>query len=221
MRLDPIHKKDAPGQEIPDSLAAASDPLREQFKDTHPWLGPTVRSYLTSILFNPSGNGRVLDLGCGNAAVTDYLALDDFYLARFGHPIEFTGIDLAIEDFEFAKSKLAGRANFTPGDAREIQGLVSGTFGLVFIRSPQAEASPNAFNIWRDILEAAKPLLEPTSVVFMLHHHLGGGLVLPRLLVAADYELLINERNEIASHPQNGDGIQLPRRDEWVTLGSI
>ena len=190
------------------------------FSEGQKHLVPTFEHYLALAEFNPKDNSRVLNIGCGNNCIGEFLPLSKIYRTQFDLSIELTCVDQTEEDFSVAKNALGDMVKFIPGDAQNIPELVDENYGLVVIRAPDLDVSRKKRYEWDNILLNTKQVLAPNALVLMTHLNEGGYINLIASFHDTGYNIVLNELNKFPGPVLDiKDSPEEMRFDKYVVIG--
>lgn len=141
--------------------------------------------YLPRSPIRLSQDPRIINIGCGNRVIWNFLGVCLFLESQgLGLP-EYVAVDLSEAHFAEAKEKLSGTATFVVADAQGLSEHVQGDFDLVIIQHPDISVSPESPGKWRNIFREANHLMSNTGglilTTFWLNDHLPAQLALQHL----------------------------------------
>jgi len=109
----------------------------------------------------------VLDVGCGNAAVWNYLGVVGYLQSRnLGIPY-YVAVDRDENAFQRAKAQLGDIVTFLACDARDLTQHIRGRFSLVISTHPSLTTSPQGPRIWQEIFVQISRLLDSRGCVIV------------------------------------------------------
>ncbi len=103
----------------------------------------------------------VLDVGCGNAAVWNYLGVAEYLKDKgLGMP-HYIAVDKEEAAFQKAKSQLGELVTFLACDAQTLSDYVKGSFHLALCTHPDLTTSPQGPKMWQRVFTEVAGLLDP------------------------------------------------------------
>ncbi len=161
----------------------------------------------------------VLDVGCGNNATWNYLALVGYLGVKgLGVP-RYVGVDVAEDAFSKAKEALRGLAQFIVCDARELTRHLDGPFHLILCQHPPLTISRKAPRIWRNIFEEVALLLDPKGCMVLTSFWLNDHIPAQVSVKKAGLEILFSGKNSFAGRVfdqfNNGERLQY---DKYILI---
>ena len=168
--------------------------------------------YLGELGIQLPGYPSVLDIGCGNNATWNYLALVGYLGAKgLGVP-KYVGVDIAEEAFSRAREALKGLAQFVACDARQLSRHLEGPFHLVFCQHPPLTTSRQAPHIWKSIFEEVALLLDPRGCMVLTSFWLNDHIPAQVSVKKAGLDILYSGKNlfpgKVFDRSNNGEKLQ-------------
>ena len=161
----------------------------------------------------------VLDIGCGNNATWNYLALVGYLCPKSLGVPKYTGIDLSEEAFAKAKEALKGLAHFISCDARQLERHVDGPFHLIFCQHPPLTISRDGPKIWKAIFEQVAGLLDPQGCMILTSFWLNDHIPAQMSVKKAGLDILHSGKNpfpgRIFDRSEDGEEFQY---DKYILL---
>ena len=161
----------------------------------------------------------VVDVGCGNNATWNYLALVEYLrIKNLGVP-KFVGVDINEEAFSKARETLADLAQFVACDATHLTRYVEGPAHLVLCQHPPLTISKDGPRIWRAVFQEIAKLLDPQGCLlltsFWLNDHIPASVSVKR----AGLDVVHNGSNEFPGKvfDQSDSGEQL-QYDKYILI---
>ena len=154
-----------------------------------------LQEYLTRYQIGLPFNPRVLNIGCGNNIIWNYLGVAT-YLGGLGLGVPYyVGLDLSEEAFAKAKKVMGDLVRFVVGDAQGLTGLVSGVYQLAVFEHPPLTASLDGSKVWRKIFQETAKVLDFTGGLiltsFWVKDHIPAQVAIER----ARFRILYSGRN--------------------------
>lgn len=141
-------------------------------------------------------NPNILNVGCGNSVKWNYLGAV-LYLARegLGYP-NYVAVDLSEEAFAEARKALGGVVHFVAGDARNLTGILTGTYRLAIFEHPNLSTSREGPRIWQKVFEETRKLLDADGAIVLTSFWLNDHIPAQFALVRAGYEIAHSGTNK-------------------------
>jgi len=161
----------------------------------------------------------VLDIGCGNNAIWNYLALISYLSERaLGFP-QYVGVDMYEEAFSKAREGLEGLATFIACDARELSRHVEGPFHLILCQHPPLTTSKEGPRIWQAVFEEAARVLDPEGCFVLTSFWVNDHIPAQVAVQKAGLEILYSGKNaypgKIFDKGSDGEDLQY---DKYILL---
>lgn len=193
---------------------------QEKLSPDQRWLR-MLQEYLPKGNITLPQNPCVLNIGCGNNVVWNYLGMA-LFLARQGLGVpRYVGVDVAKEAFADARKKLGGLVDFVVGDARRLTDFLSGSYHLAVFEHPDLSTSPDGPRIWKEIFVQTGRLLHRKGgavlTSFWLNDHIPAQVALER----AGYHIRHSGTNRFpGKHFDTGNNGEALRFDKYITIAT-
>jgi hypothetical protein len=174
-----------------------------------------LREYLPKCGITLCQNPSVLNVGCGNNVMWNYLGVT-LYLADQGLGIpNYVGVDTEEGAFAEAKEALEGLVSFVVGDAQKLTDFLTGTYQLAILEHPNFTTSPERSKVWQKVLHETAKLLEVDGTIvltsFWLNDHMPALVAVER----AGYAVIYNGRNKFPGKrfdtAENGEPLEFDK----------
>ena len=141
-------------------------------------------------------NPNILNVGCGNSVKWNYLGAV-LYLSDqgLGYP-NYVAVDLSEDAFEEARRALDGLVHFVAGDARNLSGILTGTYRLAIFEHPNLSTSRDGSRIWQQVFEETGKLLDADGGIVLTSFWLNDHIPAQFALVRAGYEIAHSGTNK-------------------------
>ena len=161
----------------------------------------------------------VLDVGCGNNATWNYLALIGYLGAKnLGVP-RFVGVDLNEEAFAKAREALKGLAQFVKCDARDIAKYVEEPVHLVLCQHPPLTISRDGPKKWKAIFAEIGKLLAPQGCMVLTSFWIKDHIPAQVAVKKAGLDILFSGKNifpgKVFDRSEDGEQLQY---DKYILL---
>ena len=161
-----------------------------------------------------------LDVGCGNAAVWNYLGLVHYLQSRdLGVP-HYVAVDKDEKAFQRAKAQLGDLITFLACDARQLDQHIHGRFSLAVSTHPELTTSPEGPRIWREIFSQIAGLLAPRGCLIVTSFWLQDHIPAQVAVGQAGFQILYSGTNRYPGKrfdtASNGEQLQY---DKYILIG--